>query len=31
MDISNLLYTDSAEFEPFELEDALTNLNTNMH
>jgi len=28
MDISNLIYTDSAEFEPFELEDAVTNLNT---
>ena len=27
-DISHLFYTDSAEFEPFELEDALTNLNT---
>ena len=28
VDISHLFYTDSAEFEPFELEDALTNLNT---
>ena len=28
IDVSNLLYTDSAEFEPFELEDAVTNLNT---
>ena len=28
IDISNLLYKDSAEFEPFELEDAVTNLNT---
>lgn len=27
MDISNLFYTDSAEFAPFELEDALVNLN----
>ena len=27
MDISNLFYTDSAEFAPFELEDALLNLN----
>ena len=27
-DISNLFYTDSAKFEPSELEDALTNLNT---
>ena len=27
-DISHLFYKDSAEFKPFELEDALTNLNT---
>ena len=28
VDISDLFYSDSAEFEPFELEDALTSLNT---
>ena len=28
IDISKLFYSDSAEFEPFELEDALTSLNT---